>query len=103
MAVQEIPLVAAPQRFFITLANVTYQMTMLWRDTDMGGWVLDIASSDGTPIISGLPLVTGADLLEELGYLGIGGQLIVQTDHDVDAVPTFQNLGDTGHLYFVTA
>jgi hypothetical protein len=48
-------------------------------------------------------LVTGADLLEQFGYLDLGGAFIVQTDHDIDAVPTFANLGTAGRLYFVAS
>lgn len=103
MPVQEIPLLPTPQKFSIVLNNTTYQATVLWRAADMGGWVLDLATGDvGAPIVSGIPLVTGVNLLEQYEYLGIGGSLIVQTDHDVDAVPTFDNLGSTAHLYFVT-
>jgi hypothetical protein len=102
LTVQEIPLVAASQTFDISLANVVYKMTLVWRAAPEGGWVLDIADSDSVPILAGIPLVTGADLLAQYAYLGFGGELIVQTDHDVDAVPTFENLGDTSHLYFVT-
>ena len=102
MAVQEIPLSPNPQTFGITLANVAYQVTVIWRDAAFGGWVVDIADDQGNPIIQGIPLITGADLLEQYAYLGLGGSLIVQTDHDVDAVPTYANLGQTSHLYFVT-
>lgn len=96
----EIPLTPQPQTFAITLANVGYRMTVQWRETDMGGWVLDIADANSGPIVSGIPLVTGADLLAQYEYLGIGGALFVQTDHDITAPPTFDNLGLAGHLYF---
>lgn len=65
-------------------------------------WVADIADINGNPIVSGIPLVTGADLLEQFGYLRLGGQLLAQTDHDTDAVPTFTNLGKEGHMYFLS-
>lgn len=101
--VLEIQLIAGPQVFTITLDQVAYQLTVLWRDAPAvgGGWVLDIADSLGAPIVTGIALVTGADLLAQYEYLGIGGQLFVQTDYDLDAVPTFQNLGQTAHLYYV--
>lgn len=103
MTVVEIPLTPQPQTFLITLANVQYRFTLQYRNADMGGWFLDIADSSSNPIIQGIPLVTGADLLEQYAYLGIGGQLIVQTDGDSDAVPTFSNLGAASHLYFVSS
>lgn len=103
MAINAIPLiVGAPQRLSIALAGVTYQLTFKYLDCDQGGWVVDIAGADNTPLLNGVPLVTGADLLAQYGYLGIGGQLRVQTSSDPDAVPTFENLGDDGQIYFVT-
>jgi hypothetical protein len=94
----EIPLNGQPQRLQITLANVAYQLTVQWRNS--AGWVMDIAKQDGTPVIQGVPLVTGTDLLAQYRYLGIGGSLVVSTDADPDAVPTYTNLGTASHLYF---
>ena len=64
-------------------------------------WVLDIATEDGSAVLSGIPLVTGADLLEQFGYLGFGGQLIATTDNARDTPPTFSNFGITGHMYYI--
>jgi hypothetical protein len=69
-------------------------------ETNAGSWVLDIADDIGNPILSGIPLVTGANLLSQYGYLGFGGGLYVMTTSDPDAVPTFENLGDDGLLYW---
>lgn len=102
MAFFEIPLTPQPQKFSIQLGQVTYNMRVFWCDAPTGGWVVDINDSDDIPIINGVPLVTGANLLEQLDYLNIPGQLIVQTDFDVNAVPTFGNLGVQSHLYFIT-
>jgi hypothetical protein len=98
----QIPLIAAPQKLTITLSGVEYQLTLQYRNTNMGGWTLDIADSSGTPLVQGIPLVTGADLLAQYAYLGFGGQLLVQTSSNPDAVPTFDNLGTDGNLYWVT-
>lgn len=103
MTTYEIPLNAASQTFQIQLAGVTYALTLIWREAPGGGWILDIADGSGNRILSGVPLVTGADLLAQYAYLGIGGELWVQTDSDAAAVPTFGNLGTDSHLYFVTA
>lgn len=96
----QIPLQAQPQVLQVTLAGVQYQLTVRWNDANQA-WTLDIADVNGNPIISGIPLVTGSDLLSPYAYLGIGGQLIVQTTNDTDAVPTLSNLGTSGNLYFV--
>lgn len=66
-------------------------------------WMLDIADTTETPILQGLPLVTGADLLAQYRYLTNipPGLLGVATDGVPDAVPTYQNLGLTSHVYYV--
>lgn len=99
----EIPLtVGTPQSFLVSLAGVQYRLTLRYRNAIDGGWVLDIASATRVPIIEGIPLVTGADLLAQYKHLGIAGRPWVQTKDNPDAVPTFDNLGDAGKLYFVT-
>jgi hypothetical protein len=102
MQTYEIPLSSEPQYFNIALAGVQYQFTLQWRNAPVaGGWFLDIADSQGNKILSGIPLVTGGNLLEQYAYSGIGGELWVQSDLDAAAVPTYDNLGTTSHLYFV--
>ena len=99
----EIPLSAQAQTVQVTIANVIYQMTVQWRDGAACGWVLDIADSGSNPIIQGIPLVTGRDLLAQYAHLGIGGSLAVATDGDLEAVPVYDNLGITSHLYLAVA
>jgi hypothetical protein len=98
----EIPLIPAPQSFRVQLVGVFYAMSVRWC-IPAGAWMLDIADANDEPIVCAIPLITGADLLAQYEYLGIGGQLIVQSDDDVNAVPTFENLGSIGHLYFIPA
>lgn len=113
MQTYEVPLKGQSQTFTIALAGVTYQMTLMWRASEptrfppssqantAGQWVLDMADALGNPLVSGIPLVTGVDLLAPYAYMGFTGSLVVQTDHDTDALPTYSNLGSTSHLYFV--
>lgn len=98
----EIPLSATPQSFSITLSGGSYWLSVAYVAADQGGWVLDIADSQKVPILSGLPLVTGANLLDQYDYLGLPGRLWVQTLSDPDAVPTFDNLGGDAKLLWVT-
>lgn len=98
----EIPLSAAPQKFVITLSGIDYQLRLTYANADGGGWVLDIADKQGTPIVQGIPLVTGANLLEQYPHLGFTGRLWVQGSQDPDAVPTFDNLGTGAFLFWVT-
>jgi hypothetical protein len=96
----EIPLIAAPQTLSITLSGIIYQLRVLW-NVKAGLWMLDISDNNSDLIVGGIPLVTGADLLEQYAYLEFGGQLIVQTDNDPDLTPTFANLGQTAHLFWL--
>jgi hypothetical protein len=95
-----IPLQSTNQRITITLAGVLYQLTVRWNDMNQA-WQLDIADQNGNAIVSGIPVVTGRDLLAPFQYLNFGGQLIAQTANDTTAVPTLTNLGSAGNLYFV--
>lgn len=96
----EIPTKPQAQKFSIQLAGTFYRLGFAWCAPN-NAWTLDILNQNDVPIIAGIPLVTGANLLEQYAYLGIGGQLIVQSDDSVDKVPTYANLGSIGHIYFL--
>lgn len=98
----EIPLQAMPQSLYITLGGVSYFLTVHW-NAYANTWVLDIANENQAPIASGLPLITGVNLLAQYAYLQIGGMLVVQTDQTPYALPTATNLGTDSHLYFITS
>lgn len=102
MANFEIPLTPNSQTFTVSLSGTEYRFTVQWRNAEGLGWVVDISDISGNPIIQGIPLVTGVNLLEQYAYLGFNGVLWVQTTDDPDAVPTFDNLGVGSHLYWFT-
>jgi hypothetical protein len=102
MTSYEIPLSPKPQAFSIALGGITYKMTLRW-NVPASAWMLDIADATGDLMVGSIPLVTGVDLLAQYAYLGFTGKLVVQTDNDSNAVPTFDNLGTTSHLYFITS
>lgn len=93
-----IPTQPASEQFRVQLAGVTYQMRKVWRvDT----WYLDISDSNGNAIVSGMPLVTGADLLAQLEHLGLGGILQVATNgSNPDQMPTYAGMGSVSQLYW---
>lgn len=97
----EIPLISMPQRFTITLAGVSYNMILRWNEPGQF-WGLDILDQNDEDILTGVPLITGANLLEGYDYLNFGGALTVSTDYDVGAPPTSSNLGSQSHLWFTT-
>lgn len=97
----KIPLTNVPQRFSIDLAGKSLIIISQWNE-EMLAWVLDILDGDTEePLVCCLPLISGADLLEQHEYLGIPGQLIVYTDGDETAPPTLENLGIEANLYYV--
>jgi Domain of unknown function (DUF6983) len=101
MTVSELPMIASPQIFKATLAGISYRFRTRWNDVSRC-WVMDVFDSNEVLMIGGLALVTGADLISQFEYLGIGGQIVVQTDGDKDIVPDYNSLGSTGHVYFLT-
>ena len=98
----EVPTSNQPQTQTVALGGVFYQLTTRW-NAESGCWTLDIADSSGIPLLSGLPMITGADLLAQFEYLGIAnnGALVVQSDNNPDLVPDSSTLGATGHLFCV--
>lgn len=96
MAVTEIPLTPDNQKFSITLAGTDYQISILWRGEF---WVMDLMDKSGSLIISGIPLVTGADLLAQYSYLALGFSLYVLCDDPTSVYPTKTDLGIRSHLY----
>lgn len=79
---------------------VSVNLVVKW-NTFMAAWSVDVYDQSQNLIIGSVPLVTGANLLEQFAYLELGGKLNVQTDGDPEAVPTFENLGSQSHLYFI--
>lgn len=128
MKAYEIPLTPEAQIFTIALAGRSYQLKLVWNILT-ACWILDISTPAGAPIVQGIPIVTGLDLLAQYGYLLFGGGLMAQTDGSTNIevqfdgfatpgagadpgpqmqanifpndVPTFTNLGIAGRLYFV--
>jgi hypothetical protein len=78
ITISEIPLSPDNQQFTISLADTTYKMRLLWRDA--AGWVMDMQDSGGNPMITGIPLVTGVDLLAQYAFMGFGFSLYVGCD-----------------------
>jgi hypothetical protein len=107
MTIAEIP--TQPGRPFseqLTWQGVQYTLQFKWNQASYC-WVLDIYDSgDVNPILTGLPLVTGTDVLGQFGYLPVAAQAVITVmtigpGISPDSVPTFTNLGDDGRVYLV--
>jgi len=99
MATYIIPLTPEPQAFGITLAGRELRLVVRWFEASEGGWALDILEpGNSAPIVCGIPLVAGVDLLEPYAYLDLGGELRLSGD----TPPTRDSLGTEVRLLFVT-
>lgn len=95
-----IPFTNVPQEFEITLADRELILVNKWNEPSQC-WLIDIIDAvTGNPIVAGIPMVTGCDLLEQYAYLGLNGQIIIYTDGDELSPPTLTNLGVEGNAYF---
>lgn len=101
----EIPLSPRAEHFNITLNNgVEYTFNVRYINSDTPMWILDVLDpATQIPLVAGLPLITGTNILRQLGYLTIGGVnsiLAMYTDTNVKVVPTFTNLGVDSHMLY---
>jgi len=99
MAIMEIPLSPDNQRFAISINNTNYKMRILWREIN---WILDIQDENGTDIITGIPLVTGVNLLAQYAWLRFDFGLWVVSDSVLNEAPGQFDLGYAAHLCIVT-
>ena len=85
----------------------SYTLRFHW-NTRAACWCLDILDTTAQyKIMSGIPLVTGVDLMEQFLYLPFGIRTIwtvmtIGPFVSPDTVPTFFNLGTDGHLYLTS-
>lgn len=94
----EINLVAGAQSLSVPLSGGVYRLRLRWSGFATPSWLLDISTEAGDPLVSGLPMVTGSDLLAQHAHLNIGGGLYVVSDVDP---PTYASLGVSTKLYFL--
>lgn len=98
---------ARPQTFRVTLQSIEYTFKLTWNAVAQI-WILDIYDAAGTtPIIQGIPLVTGTDLLGQFAYLPVAAHAVLMAlsigpGIPLDQPPTFGNLGVDGQLIYVS-
>jgi hypothetical protein len=96
-----VPTIPAQQVFTIPLAGVTYTMRLIFCDDPAAGWTLDISDVNGVPIVCGIPLTLGNNLLQQYDYLNFGGALVAVITGNATSVG-YTDLGANAQLYFVT-
>lgn len=99
MTVYEIPTGPSQRTMTVALGAATYDLRLFYADAPDGGWAMDLSDAAGDPLVCGVPLVTGIDLLGQYPDLGVGGALFLLSDGaDPQAVPGYADLGVTSHL-----
>lgn len=99
MQFNEIPLSPDNQQFRILLGDKIYTLRIIWRE--LAGWIMDVMDSGGTPLLCGVPLLSGVNLLQQYPHAGIVGRLIITTDKGAPDEPDKTNLGRNSHLIFI--
>jgi hypothetical protein len=104
--IAEIPTLAGqPFSENVTWDGVAYALQFKWNPS-IQAWMLDISDTAGVPLLMGLALVTGCDVLEQFIYLPLGAHtaitvMTIGPGISPDTVPNFDNLGADGHVYLV--
>ena len=93
--VYEIPLQPSSQSLTITINGNTYNLVLTWR---YDAFILDIYNAGNVPLVTGIRVVTGCDLLAQFKYLNFGFQLVVISDGDPTLIPVVGTLGVSSHL-----
>lgn len=101
MTTYVIPLVPTPHKFTVQLGGTTYGMRLYWCQP-AECWVLDLSDAQGVPVVLGMPLVLGVDLLGQYKHLGLPGSLVVTTTLGPHDRATASDVGTRTTLYFVT-
>ncbi|MCP9270143.1 hypothetical protein M5U04_19195 [Xenorhabdus sp. XENO-1] len=98
MSIVEIPLQTENQQFDIQLGGINYRMQLQWGGC--AGWILDIMHPNSEPIVMGIPLVFGVDILEQYRYLGFSGSLVFYCNNPYKEAAEGDLVNDN-RLYFV--
>lgn len=88
----------------VALDGVTYILNFSW-NARARSWYLDVQDSDGTPIVSGLAVVSNWPLLRRFKWNAAlpGGELIATDLTGTYDAPGYTDLGTNVPLYYFTA
>lgn len=95
----EVPLTPRPQKFTIFLGKTQWSLVLRWNHV-ANHWTLDFLTAKNEPVLMGMLITTGVDLLVQHRHLGFEGSLIAQSSSDPLRPPSFENMGVTSHLIF---
>lgn len=93
--IYEIPLNNGNQKFNIRLGGVQYKFQLIYR---VKSWYLDIFDTGENPLIAGLPLVMGDNLLIQHQHIIKGSLYVLNTNEDENQA--FSDLGTLIKLFW---
>ena len=93
MAISYLGLNPGNHVFTTVLGDNTFEMRVLYRDADFGGWYLDMINTISNVGIYGIPIISGVDVLAQFQHLN-WGHLRFDFDPKIGNVPTFDEMGN---------
>lgn len=99
MSTFSIPLTTGNQKFNVSLADKSFEISLIYRASNNGGWFADIYEQKSGVTVNGIPLLIGTNLLEHKQYLGWGRvecALISGEERDL----SFEDMGSTVIVYW---
>ena len=94
-----IPLSSGMQSFGASLGEKTIQIRLMWREAEGGGWFMDLLETDGDPILSGIAVRCGHNLLGQYPHLGLG-KMQIMVDNDDTIALSYSDMGKNVQLYW---
>jgi hypothetical protein len=98
MALQQIPLDTAPNQTWAVTVNINGGSQSFFCELNYNElsqyWTMNISAVNQNFSLSGIPLVTGLNILAQFAYLGIGSIYVINSSGV--ASPNFPNDSDLG-------
>jgi hypothetical protein len=93
--IKQLQTIQGSQTFNTSIKGVNYNFSIIWRGTQ---YCLNLLDTNKNPIITGIALVPGMDLLGPYQYLNLGFGLSVSTTSDPTHEMTYTDLGSISQI-----
>lgn len=84
MNVFGIQTIEGPQIFRTSLSGESFIFRLWWNERGQS-WHIDIFDEDETPLVLGIAMKPGVNMIEQYQYLGLKGSLFVAKKEDIGA------------------
>jgi hypothetical protein len=99
--VYSLPVKPYPVKFRTMVNDTDYWFATQYREADEAGWVLDILNANENPLIMGIALVSGLDLMWQYHHMALDFSLVMSCREN-RGTPTYESLGSQDELLLVT-